>query len=85
MFVSKKPSEPNANPNVRVTPNATPNTSRWNIVAFGNIRVGFTLGMSISRCLFPFLPVLLPNANAVSGGIWASNHVLDKRGDHREW
>ena len=26
---------------------------------------------SISCCLFPFFPALLPNVNAICGGIWA--------------
>ena len=51
--------------------NASPNASQWNMVMLGNIRVGFVLGMSMSCCLSPFPPALLPNVNAVSGGIRA--------------
>ena len=41
------------------------------MVGFSNIRLGFALDMSISCCLFPFLPAVLPKANAVSGVILA--------------
>ena len=52
-------------------PNASPKRSRLNIVALGDIHVWFALGMLIACCLFPFLPALLPNKNAVSGVMWA--------------
>ena len=59
-----------------LSPNMSLNASRWNMVAMGNIRVGFELVMSVSCCLLPFLPVLLPNTNAFSGGIFAKQYKL---------
>ena len=45
---------------------------QWNMVELGNIHIWFALGMLILCCfLSPFSFVLLPNVNAVSGGIWA--------------
>ena len=42
------------------------------MVRIGYVRVGFTLVMSTSCCLSPFLSSRVPNANAVPSGIWAS-------------
>ena len=43
------------------------------MVALGNVCIGFM----ISCCLFPLLPMLLPNVNVVSGVIWAkAMHML---------
>ena len=62
-------------------PNASTNSSQWNIVHVGYARVGFALGMYISCCLFPVPLRWVANADAISGGIWAivsiaKDHIL---------
>ena len=74
MLVSKKPRQPNVNPNVgvlryfaRVMPNHAPTQAGGIWFALCT----FALGISISCCLSPFCLRCVANANAVSGGIWA--------------
>ena len=83
MLVSKKPHIPNTSPNQpNASPNqpnmspTSPNVSHWNMVHIGYARVGFTLGKWVSGCLSPFCSCWVPNANAVSSGIWASQTIL---------
>ena len=41
------------------------------MIALGYTRVGADIGHVNFMVFVPFLPVLLPNTNAVSGEIWA--------------
>ena len=50
-------------------PNASPDVSQRNMVALGNFRVGFALIHVHFISFVHFFPALLPNANAVSGGL----------------
>ena len=43
------------------------------MVALASMRVGFSLGMLISFSLYIFCSYWVPNAIAVSGGIWAKH------------
>ena len=46
------------------------------MVPVGYVRVGFTLGMSISCCFFPFFARVVTQRNVVSGGIWALVYLV---------
>ena len=64
MLVSKKPHGPNAS-------HCRPKANRWNVVRIEYARFGYELGMLILYCLSRFCLRLVPNANTVSGEIWA--------------
>ena len=50
------------------------------MVALGNIWVGLSLGMLISCCLSAQRLLWVPNANAVSGEIWALRQLVTEMG-----
>ena len=61
------PNRPNTTPKFTLGPNATLNTSKWNIFRVGHVRVGH-----VDFVLFViFSWRWVANTKAVSGGIWA--------------
>ena len=53
--------------------------SRWNIVRFGHVHVGFALCMLISCCFAPFCLRWVPNWNVFYDGNMGCNaHMSDK-------
>ena len=79
MLVSKKPCTPNTNINLHVTSQHDPNASRRKniIVRVGHFRVCITLGIWISCCLSHVFLCWVAKGNAVSGGIWAHDVLID--------
>ena len=51
--------------------------SQWNIGGVGCLALGLALAMYISCFLCRFHLRLVPNANPISGGIWALGKVME--------
>ena len=78
----ERPPMPASNAQRRpITPNSSPNASQWNMVRIGDVRVGFALGIYISRCLCRFCSHCVRNAKVLSDGIWALLYRVDVETD----
>ena len=66
-------------PNLKFVLDPNPDASQWNIGSVGSQRKMLALAMYISFFLCRFHLRLGPNANPISGGIWAlrKKYVLD--------